>query len=57
MTQAVPRITSEFHSLPDIGWYGGAYQLGRFALLKYVVDSLAEIGPARRFNFGLENYI
>ncbi|KAI1433340.1 efflux pump protein [Xylaria sp. CBS 124048] len=24
---AVPKITSEFHSLPDVGWYSGAYQL------------------------------
>ncbi|KAJ5591582.1 MFS multidrug transporter [Penicillium hispanicum] len=29
-TQAIPRITSEFHSLPDIGWYGSAYQLARY---------------------------
>ncbi|KAF3054874.1 putative HC-toxin efflux carrier TOXA [Daldinia childiae] len=29
---AIPRITSEFHSLADIGWYGGAYQLGSAAL-------------------------
>lgn len=26
---AVPRITDDFHSLNDIGWYGAAYQLGR----------------------------
>ena len=26
---AVPRITVDFHSLPDIGWYGSAYQLAR----------------------------
>jgi hypothetical protein len=24
---AIPHITGQFHSLPDIGWYGGAYQL------------------------------
>ena len=24
---AIPRITEEFHSLGDIGWYGSAYQL------------------------------
>ncbi|KFG87985.1 putative efflux pump antibiotic resistance protein [Metarhizium anisopliae] len=24
---AIPRITDEFHSLPDIGWYGSAYML------------------------------
>lgn len=29
---AVPRITDDFHSLNDIGWYGAAYQLGRYSL-------------------------
>ncbi|KJR89519.1 MFS transporter [Sporothrix schenckii 1099-18] len=24
---AIPRITNEFHSLNDVGWYGAAYQL------------------------------
>ena len=28
---AVPRITDDFNSLNDIGWYGAAYQLGRWA--------------------------
>ncbi len=27
---AVPRITDDFNSLNDIGWYGAAYQLGRY---------------------------
>ncbi|KAI1643071.1 putative MFS multidrug transporter [Daldinia loculata] len=27
ISTAVPQITSDFHSLPDIGWYSGAYQL------------------------------
>jgi len=27
---AVPRITDDFKSLNDIGWYGAAYQLGRY---------------------------
>ena len=26
---AIPRITSTFHSLPDVGWYGAAYNLSR----------------------------
>lgn len=39
--QAIPRITSEFHSLVDVGWYGSAYQLARcvlhiFGLSSYV---------------------
>lgn len=25
--KAIPKITSDFHSLPDVGWYGAAYQL------------------------------
>ncbi|KIM97024.1 hypothetical protein OIDMADRAFT_44464 [Oidiodendron maius Zn] len=29
---AIPRITSDFHSLPDVGWYGSAYQLASTAL-------------------------
>lgn len=29
VNQAIPRITSEFHSLADVGWYGSAYQLAR----------------------------
>ncbi|KAI0127292.1 major facilitator superfamily transporter [Xylariales sp. AK1849] len=24
---AIPRITDQFHSLPDVGWYGSAYQM------------------------------
>ena len=30
---AIPRITDEFNSLPDVGWYGSAYQLGSAAFL------------------------
>ncbi|KAI0405258.1 major facilitator superfamily domain-containing protein [Xylaria palmicola] len=30
ISTAVPKITSEFHSLPDVGWYAGAYQLTSF---------------------------
>ncbi|KAK9349974.1 putative MFS general substrate transporter [Lipomyces doorenjongii] len=29
---AIPRITSQFHSLPDVGWYGSAYQLASASL-------------------------
>lgn len=28
-TQAIPKITNEFHSLGDVGWYASAYQFGR----------------------------
>lgn len=30
--QAIPRITSDFHSLPDVGWYGSAYLLANCSL-------------------------
>ncbi|KAF7553869.1 hypothetical protein G7Z17_g3328 [Cylindrodendrum hubeiense] len=30
LSTAIPRITDTFHSLSDIGWYGSAYQLGRY---------------------------
>ncbi|CEJ54145.1 Putative Efflux pump [Penicillium brasilianum] len=29
---AIPHITSEFHSLGDVGWYGSAYLLANCAL-------------------------
>ncbi|GAB1314339.1 hypothetical protein MFIFM68171_04549 [Madurella fahalii] len=28
ISTAIPRITDEFHSLPDVGWYASAYQFG-----------------------------
>jgi hypothetical protein len=28
--QAIPRITDDFNSLADIGWYASAYQFGRY---------------------------
>ncbi|KAF2148175.1 putative MFS multidrug transporter [Myriangium duriaei CBS 260.36] len=33
VTTAVPTITSRFHSLVDVGWYGAAYQLATAALM------------------------
>ncbi|PYH41055.1 MDR family MFS transporter [Aspergillus saccharolyticus JOP 1030-1] len=32
ISTAIPRITSEFHSLDDVGWYGSSYQLASAAL-------------------------
>lgn len=29
---AIPRITTDFHSLPDVGWYGAAYLLASCSL-------------------------
>jgi hypothetical protein len=36
-TQAIPRITSDFHSLTDVGWYGTAYLLSKFVLTFEIV--------------------
>ncbi|TQB73264.1 hypothetical protein MPDQ_006009 [Monascus purpureus] len=33
ITLATPRITSQFHSLPDVGWYGSAYLLASASLV------------------------
>lgn len=30
---AIPRITSDFHSINDIGWYGSSYLIAQMALL------------------------
>ncbi|KAL5418675.1 hypothetical protein PMIN04_007235 [Paraphaeosphaeria minitans] len=32
LSTAIPHITTQFHSLPDVGWYSGAYQLAAAAL-------------------------
>ena len=32
VSTATPTITSQFDSLPDVGWYGGGYQLGASAV-------------------------
>ncbi|KAI1577611.1 AraJ Arabinose efflux permease [Pyrenophora tritici-repentis] len=31
VSTAIPRITDEFHSLADVGWYASAYQFGSSA--------------------------
>lgn len=28
-SQAIPKITTDFHSLQDLGWYGSSYQIAR----------------------------
>ena len=47
---AVPRITSDFHSLLDVGWYGSAYQLARYAVVTYFAGWLVDMVLAQRFN-------
>ena len=39
---AVPRITDDFNSLNDIGWYGAAYQLGRYVNLSFEQNTYNE---------------
>lgn len=29
LLKAIPRITSDFHTVLDIGWYGSAYQIAK----------------------------
>ncbi|KAJ5635708.1 uncharacterized protein N7484_009021 [Penicillium longicatenatum] len=33
LSTAIPQITSDFHSLNDIGWYGSSYLIAQMALL------------------------
>ena len=40
---AVPRITSRFHSLHDVGWYGSAYQLARYTMQASFEDWLVDM--------------
>lgn len=30
MVTAIPRITDDFHSLGDVGWYGSAFLLAKY---------------------------
>jgi hypothetical protein len=35
-------ITTQFHALPDVGWYAGAYQLTKSVLLiRYITKYIA----------------
>ena len=34
---AIPHITSEFHSIDDVGWYGAVYELSVTALQPTVI--------------------
>ncbi|KAI0910721.1 major facilitator superfamily domain-containing protein [Ustulina deusta] len=46
ISTAVPKITSEFHSLPDVGWYAGAYQLAS-AVLQPLTGKLYTYFPTK----------
>ena len=43
---AVPQITTDFHSLQDVGWYGSAYQLSRWALCLVFDCETTKIGTS-----------
>lgn len=44
LIQAIPRITTEFKSLQDVGWYGAAYNLARY----YRISTRSDIKPFGR---------
>ncbi|KAI0431882.1 major facilitator superfamily domain-containing protein [Xylaria sp. FL1042] len=46
ISTAAPKITSEFHSLPDVGWYAGAYQLAS-AVLQPLTGKLYTYFPTK----------
>ena len=41
---AIPQITTDFHSLQDVGWYGSAYQLSRCVPYLEFDCEITEIG-------------
>jgi len=47
---AIPVITNHFHSLPDVGWYGAAYQLSWHAISISFSGSLANVALVLCFN-------
>ncbi|TVY62266.1 Efflux pump mlcE [Lachnellula suecica] len=49
---AVPRITDDFHSLSDIGWYGAAYQLGSFFTLFEIGSLLCGVANSSNMLIG-----
>ncbi|KFA51567.1 hypothetical protein S40293_03952 [Stachybotrys chartarum IBT 40293] len=46
ISTAIPRITDEFHSLNDIGWYGSAYLL-TMCCFQLVMGKLYKLVPAK----------
>lgn len=49
VSTAVPKITSQFHSLGDVGWYGSAYQLSCAALLPLAGKVYSNFKPKYTF--------
>ncbi|KAI0414194.1 putative MFS multidrug transporter [Xylaria grammica] len=48
---AIPYITSDFHRLQDVGWYGGAYQLSSAALQPLTGKLYTYLSAKRTFLF------
>ncbi|KAI0103189.1 major facilitator superfamily transporter [Nemania sp. FL0031] len=51
ISTAIPYITSDFHSLQDVGWYGGAYQLSSAALQPLTGKLYTYLSAKRTFLF------
>ncbi|KAI0514349.1 putative MFS multidrug transporter [Xylaria bambusicola] len=51
ISTAIPYITSEFHRLQDVGWYGGAYQLSSAALQPLTGKFYTYLSAKRLFLF------
>ena len=45
MSTAIPRITGQFNSIEDIGWYGSIYQLGSCAVTLVFGKLYARFSP------------
>lgn len=54
LSQAIPKITTEFHSLLDVGWYGSAYQLAKLVLLTMSRKKKNCIDPNSRLSASLQ---
>ncbi|KAI0449644.1 putative MFS multidrug transporter [Xylaria acuta] len=51
ISTAIPYITSDFHRLQDVGWYGGAYQLSSAALQPLTGKFYTYLSAKRTFLF------
>ncbi|KAI0965942.1 putative MFS multidrug transporter [Xylaria arbuscula] len=51
ISTAIPYITSDFHRLQDVGWYGGAYQLSSAALQPLTGKLYTYLSAKRTFIF------
>ena len=50
-TKAIPRITSDFHSLSDVGWYGSAYMLASCSLQPLTGKIYAHFGTKVSYDY------